>query len=55
MKMIEACHEIKTPITGKELKELEQIARVCYKSENNIMAADESLIELYLFNEKLKK
>lgn len=36
MKMIEACHEIKTPITGKELKELEQIARVCYKSENNI-------------------
>ena len=36
MKMIEAYHEILTPITGKELKELEAIARVCYKSEDKI-------------------
>lgn len=36
MKLIEAYHEILTPINGKELKELEQIARVCYKSENLI-------------------
>ena len=39
MKPISACYEILTPISEdgiEELKHIEQIARVCYKSENLI-------------------
>lgn len=36
MKVIEPSYEILTTITGDELKKIEQIGRVCYKSEDNI-------------------
>ena len=53
MKLIEAYHEILTPITGKELKELEQVARVCYKSEDRITddgRSAEKLISMLIKN-----
>lgn len=36
MKIIKPSYEILTPITGKELREIEYIARTCYKSEDKI-------------------
>lgn len=36
MKVINAGYEILTPITGDELKKIEVVGRVCYKSENKI-------------------
>lgn len=47
MKIVKAKHEILTAIDGvQELKELERIARVCYKSEGNISEGPESAEKL---------
>lgn len=36
MRIINPSYEILTPITGKELREIEYISRTCYKSEDKI-------------------
>lgn len=46
MKLIESSYEILDPITGKELKKIERIARVCYKSEDHITDDDQSALKL---------
>lgn len=46
MKLVDSSFEILDEITGKELKKIERIARICYKSEDNITPDGQSAMKM---------